>query len=48
MKASLERAKELVEGIWNNCLDVIEEWGVREIEESLKEFTPKAEDVEQI
>ena len=48
VKASLERVEELVEGIWNNCSDVIEEWGVKEIEESLKDFTPKFEDIEQV
>ena len=38
----------MVEGIVNNCSDVIEEWGIGEIKESLEAFMPKAEDVEQI
>ena len=47
-KTVIERADELVEGIWNNCSDSMEEWGIGEIEETLKVFTSKAEDVEQI
>ena len=30
----------------NNCSNVIEEWGIGEIEEYLEAFTPKDEDVE--
>ena len=48
MKASLEKAKDLAEGICNNCSDAIEEWVIEEIKESLEDFTPKVEDVEQI
>ena len=47
VKAPLEKAEYLVEGIWNNCSDVIEEWGIVEIEESIEAFTPKFEYVEQ-
>ena len=41
VNASLEKVKGLVVGIWNNCSDVIEEWGVGEIEESLEAFMPQ-------
>jgi hypothetical protein len=36
----------LIEGVWNTYLDVIEEWGICKIEESLEIFTPRVEDVE--
>ena len=44
----LEKVEDLVEGICNNFSNVIEEWGIGEIEESLEDFTPKAKDIEQI
>ena len=47
-KDSLEKAEDLVEGVWNTYSDVMEEWGIGEIEGSLETFTPKAEDVEQV
>lgn len=48
VKTSLAKVEDLVKGIWNKFSDVIEEWGIREIKESLEAFTPKSEDVEQI
>ena len=47
MNASLEKVEDLIQGVWNSCLDVIEEWGIDEIEESLETFTPRVEDIEQ-
>ena len=44
----IERVDELAEGVWNNCSDAREEWGIREIEETLEAFTSKVEDVERI
>ena len=43
---AIERVDDLVEGLWNNCSDGMEEWGIGEIEETLEAFTSKAEDVE--
>lgn len=48
VKASLENEKDLIEGVWNNCLEIIEEWCVGEIEESPETFTLKVKDVEQV
>ena len=48
VKSSLEKAEDLIEGVWNTCSDVIDDWGIDEIEESLESFMPKAEDVEQV
>ena len=48
VKYSLEKAEDLIEGVWNTCSDVIDEWGIDEIEESLETFTPEVEDVEQV
>ena len=48
VKASLEKAEDLAEGSCNMCSDVMEEWGIDEIEDSLKTFTLKDEDVEQV
>ena len=45
-KTTIKRANELVEGVWNNCSDAMEEWGIGEVEEMLEEFTSKSEDVE--
>ena len=47
-KTTIERADELVEGVWNSCSDAMEEWGIGEFEETLEAFTSKAEDVEQL
>lgn len=47
-KTTIERANGLAKGIWNNCLDAMEEWGIREIKEMLETFTSKAKDLEQI
>ena len=47
-KTSIEKVDDLAEGIWNNYLDAMEEWGIGEIKETFEAFTSKAEDVEQI
>ena len=47
-KTAIERADDLAEGIWNNCSDAMEEWGIGEFEEMLEAFTSKAEDVEKL
>ena len=47
-KIALERVEELAEGVWNNCSDAMEEWGIGEFEEMLEAFTSKTEDVEQL
>ena len=47
-KTTIERANELAKGVWNNFLDAMEEWGIREIEEMIEAFTSKAKDVEQL
>ena len=38
----------MIEGVWNTCSYVIDEWGIKEIEESLETLTLKAEDVEKV
>ena len=43
-KTALEREEELIKGVWNNCSDAIEEWGIGEFKETLEAFTSKAED----
>ena len=35
-------------GMWNACSNVLDEWGIDEIEESLESLTPKNEVVEQV
>ena len=47
-KTAIERADELAEGVWHNCSDAMEEWGIGKVEEMLETFTSKAEDVEQL
>ena len=47
-KTTIEKADDLAEGICNNFSDAMEEWGIGETEETLKAFTSKAKDVEQI
>ena len=47
-KTTLERVEELIEGVWKNCLDAMEEWGIGEFEEMLEAFTSKAKAVEQL
>lgn len=47
-KTTIQRANDLDEGMWNNYSDAMEEWGIGEIEETLKAFTSKAKDVERI
>lgn len=34
--------------MWNTCSDVLDGWGINEIEESLESLTPKIEVVEQV
>lgn len=46
-KSSIEKAGELIEGVWNTFLDVLDEQGIREIEESIEALTSKIEVVEQ-
>ena len=48
VKYSLEKAKDLIEGVWNTYSDVIDEWGIREIEESLETLMPRDKEVEQV
>lgn len=45
---SLEIARELIEGVWNTCFDVLDEWGIGEIKESLESLMPKTEVVEKV
>lgn len=47
VKSSLENVGDLIEGVWNTCSNVLFEWGIGEIEESLETLTPKIEAVEQ-
>ena len=47
VKSSIERAGDLTEGMWNTCSDVLDEWGIEEIEESLESLESKEEVVEQ-
>ena len=44
----IKRVDELAKGVWNNCSDAMEEWGIGEFEEMLEAFTSKAEDVEKL
>jgi hypothetical protein len=45
-KIAIERVDVLAKGVWNNCSDAMEEWGIWEVEETLEAFTSKVEDVE--
>jgi hypothetical protein len=45
---SIERVGDLIKGVWNTISDVLDESGIREIEEFLESFTPKIEEVEQV
>lgn len=47
VKSSIERVEDLIEGMWNTCLDVLADWRIGEIEESLESLTSKNEVVEQ-
>ena len=47
VKSSIERVIKLIKGVWNTCSDVLDEWGIREIEEYLESLMPKTEVVEQ-
>lgn len=35
VKSSIERVGDLIEGVWNTCSYVLDEWEIGEIEESL-------------
>ena len=48
VKSSLEREEDLIEGVWNTCSNVLDEWGIGEIKESLESLMPKTEVVEQV
>ena len=48
VKYSFERSRDLTEGMWNACSDILNKWGVSEIEESLESLTSKNEVVEQV
>lgn len=47
VKSSIERVGDLIEGVWNTCSNVLNEWGIGEIEESLESLTSKTKVVEQ-
>ena len=47
VKSSIERDGDLIEGVWNTCSDVLDEWGIGEIEEYLDSLMSKIEVVEQ-
>lgn len=38
----------MIEGMWNACLDVVDEWGISEIQEYLESLTPKHDVVEKV
>ena len=44
----LETTEELAEGVWINCSDAMDKWGIGELEEMLEVFTSKVEDVERL
>lgn len=48
IKSSVERAKDLIEGMWNTCSDVLDELGIGEIEQSLETLTSKNKVVEKM
>ena len=48
VKSSIDQTGDLAEGMWNACSDVIDEWGISEIEESLESLTSKNEVIEQV
>ena len=48
LRSSLEKARDLIEGVWNTCSDVLNEWGIDEIGESLEALTPRMEELEQV
>ena len=47
VKSSIERARDLIERVWNTCSDVLDEWGIGEIEEYIESLMSKTEVVEQ-
>ena len=46
VKSSIERVRYLIEDLWNTCFDVLDEWGIGEIEESLESIMPKTKVLE--
>jgi hypothetical protein len=48
VKSSIERARDLTKGMWNACSNVLDEWGIDEIKESLELLSPKNEVLEQV
>ena len=46
VKSLIEWAGDLAEGMWNSCSDILEEWGIGEIKESMEYLTPKIEVIE--
>jgi hypothetical protein len=48
VKLSIERAENLIKGVWNTCFVVLDEWSIGEIKESLEYLMPKTEVVEQV
>lgn len=41
VKSSIEKAWDLTKGMWNACLDILDKWGIGEIEEFLESLTSK-------
>ena len=39
-KSSVERLRDLIEGLSNTCLDILDEWGIGEINKSLETIMP--------
>ena len=48
VKSSIEKVGDLTKGMCNACSDVLDEWGIGEIEESLESLMPKNEVVEKV
>lgn len=48
VKSSLEKVRDLIEGIWNTFSNILDEWGINEIEESLEALMSRTEEVEQV
>ena len=51
VKSSIDRAGDLEKGLWNSCSDILEEWGIGEIEEylfTIESLVPKIEAVERV
>lgn len=46
VKSSIDQAEDLAKGMWNSCSDILEEWGIAEIKESIEYITLKIKAVE--